>query len=324
MSHTEVDNLERVLRFVRKHSTVPLSIDTEGGRLRTGLMSDRVTLFSGATVRLVAEAFWGDDYTIPILPGTAIADLEPGTHVSLDFGSVLLRVDKVVDGSADATVLSGGEVGSRKAVTAFPSPKLPSFSPKDRVATKIALECGVREFAVSFCENAEAIQQFREMAGAGCTVVAKVESREGVRNFDQILASADKILIDRGDLSREVRIEGVPLLQKALIHRANEKQIPVYVATNLLESMVTHPTPSRAEVNDVLNTLIDGADGLVLAAETAIGRYPVEAARMIASLLREYHRSLEGYDFDRLLGDHPLASLGSQQANKSEGSGHPG
>jgi len=306
MSHTEVDNLERILRFVRKYTKLPISIDTEGARLRTGLMSDRVTVFPGGHVRLVPEAFWGDAFTIPIIPGNAITQFEPGARVSIDFDAVILRIDTVADGNAEATVVSGGEVGSRKAVTTLPSPRLPAFSSKDRQAVRIALENDVHEFALSFCEERSAIEEFRGMVGPGNKIVSKIESRRGVRNLEEILGSTDKILIDRGDLSREIRIEGIPLLQKSLIRAANSRGVPVYVATNLLESMVDRRVPTRAEVNDVINTLIDGADGLVLAAETAIGKYPVEAAQMISSLIQEYGQSLSGTPLDQLIGDHPL------------------
>ena len=315
MSHTEVDNLERILTFIRKHTKLPISIDTDGARMRTGPMSDRVTVFEGGPVRLVPEALWGDAYTIPITPGEAIAHFETGALVSIDFDAVILRIDRVLDGFAEATVVTGGEIGTRKAVTALPSPQLPTFSAKDRIATRIALENGVREFALSFCESPDAVRQLRQMVGPDSKIVAKIESREGVRNLDAILQVTDKILIDRGDLSREVRIEGIPMLQKEIIRRANEARVPVYVATNFLESMVTRRVPTRAEVNDVVNTLLDGADGLVLSAETAIGTYPVEAARMIASLIHETTRVGPDRAIDELLGAHPLTGPTSERAN---------
>ena len=308
MSHTDVGDLERIIQFVQKCTKVPISIDTEGARLRTGNMSDGVGVVEGAKVRLVQEAFWGDAFAVPIVPGSAVQQLTPGALVSIDFDAVVLRVDAVTDSSADTTVISGGDIGSRKAVTAYPSPRLPTFSEKDSIATRIARKNGVNEFALSFCENREAVAQFREMTGPDATIVSKIESQQGVQNLEEILASTDRILIDRGDLSREVRIEGIPLLQKAIIRRANAKKIPAYVATNLLESMITRRVPTRAEVNDVINTLMDGADGLVLAGETAIGKYPVEAARMIATLMNEYVRFLDGNRLEELLGDPPLAS----------------
>src|SRR5580658_186008 len=308
MSHTDVGDLERIIQYIHECTTVPVSIDTEGARLRTGLMSDGVAVVEGAQVRLVQEAFWGDAFTIPVVPGSAIAQLKAGSRLSIDFDAVILRIDEVSDGNADATVLTGGTIGSRKAVTAYPSPRLPTFSEKDVAAMKIAKENDVHEFALSFCESRTAVDRLRGMTGPDSIIVSKIESPDGVRNLEEILKATDRILIDRGDLSREVRIEGIPLLQKAIIRRANARKIPVYVATNLLESMIARRGPTRAEVNDVINTLLDGADGLVLAAETAIGKYPVEAARMIATLMNEYVRFLDGNRLEELLGDPPLAS----------------
>lgn len=308
LSHTDIADLESVIHFIQKCTKVPVSIDTEGAQIRTGVMNDGVTIREGGHVRLVPEAIQGDPSTIPLTPGNAIERLEPAARMSIDFDSAILRIDTVRDGSAEATVLTGGEIGSRKAVTAFPSPQLPTFSEKDLLAIRIALQNQVHVYDLSFCDHQDALNQLREMVGPTSTIIAKIESREGVRNLGEIAHSADRILIDRGDLSREVRLEAIPLLQKAIIRKANALGTPVYVATNLLESMVTRRAPTRAEVNDVINTLLDGADGLVLAAETAIGRYPVEAARMIAALLKEYEGSIEGYHIDDLLGDHPLAT----------------
>jgi pyruvate kinase len=308
MSHTDIADLEPAIHFIQKCTRVPICIDTEGAQIRTGAMNHGVTVVNESSVRLVPHAISGDAATIPISPGFAIERLGPGTRVSIDFDSVLLRIDRVSEGAAEATVLTGGEIGSRKAVTAFPSPQLPTFSEKDLLAIRCALANGVHQFALSFCHDERAVTQLREIVGPKDTIIAKIESRDGVRNLAEIARYADGLLIDRGDLSREVRLEAIPLLQKAIIRKANALGIPVYVATNLLESMVTRRTPSRAEVNDVINTLLDGANGLVLAAETAIGKYPVEAARMIAALLKEYEGSIEGYHLDDLLGDHPLAT----------------
>jgi len=308
MSHTEVDDLEGVIHFIQKCTKVPVSIDTEGAQIRTGRMRDGTAVHEGSHVRLVPQAITGDVSTIPLTPGRAIEGLSSATRMSIDFDSVILRIDSVNGGVAEATVLTGGEIGSRKAVTALPSPQLPTFSEKDLLAIRIALKNEIHHFDLSFCDNQDAVLRLREMIGPKDSIVAKIESRDGVRNLGEIALHANGILIDRGDLSREVRLEAIPLLQKAIIRKANALGIPVYVATNLLESMVTRRTPTRAEVNDVINTLLDGANGLVLAAETAIGRYPVEAAKMIAALLKEYEGSIEGYHLDDLLGDHPLAS----------------
>jgi pyruvate kinase len=307
MSHTDIGDLERTIHFIQACTRVPICLDTEGAQLRTGQLGAKVVLLEGSHVRLTSSAAVGDASTIPITPPDAVEKLEPHARMSIDFDSVALRIDRVGDGVAEATVLTGGEIGSRKAVTAFPSPRLRAISDKDQVAIECGLANGIRQFALSFCEHPSAINRLREMVGPDSTIIAKIESREGVRSLGKIAQFADGILIDRGDLSREVRLEAIPLLQKAIIRKVNALGVPVYVATNLLESMVARRAPTRAEVNDVMNTLLDGADGLVLAAETAVGQYPVEAARMITSLLREYEGSMDGYRIDDLLGNHPLA-----------------
>jgi pyruvate kinase len=271
------------------------------------------------SLRLVSEEIEGDASTVPLTPGPAVEKLKAGTWMSIDFDSVILQVTKLQEGAAEATVVTGGEIGSRKAVTAFPSPKLPTFSEKDLIAIRLAGQNQIHEYALSFCDHPSAVRRLREMVGPKDIIIAKIETREGVRNLGEIARHADRLLVDRGDLSREVRLEAIPLLQKAIIRKANALGIPVYVATNLLESMVTRRTPTRAEVNDVINTLLDGANGLVLAAETAIGQYPVEAARMIATLLKEYEGSIEGYHIEDLLGDPPLSVRGSPPDGDSHG-----
>ncbi|MGB6442655.1 MAG: pyruvate kinase [Thermoplasmata archaeon] len=310
MSHTDIAELGPNIRFIQRCSKVPICIDTEGPQIRTGRMADGVTVTEGSPVRLVADPAPGDASRIPLTPAHIVGKLEPGARMSIDFDSVLLRIDRVTAGAADATVLTGGEVGTRTAVTALPSPVLAPLSEKDLLAIQIALDHRVREFDVSFCNHPDTVSRLRGIVGRDATIIAKIESREGVRNLEEIARRADRLLIDRGDLSREVRVQAIPLLQKAIIRRANDLGVPVYVATNLLESMVRRRAPTRAEVNDVINTLMDGANGLVLAAETAIGKYPVEAARMIAALLKEYEGSIEGYQINDLLGDHPLSPPG--------------
>lgn len=306
MSHTDLESLESTIETVQECTDVPICIDTEGAQIRTGSMREGTSLSPGGEVRLVAEPIRGDAGTIPLTPSFAVGQLLPGARMSIDFDAALLRVDRVRADSAVATVLSGGEVGSRKAVTALPTPTLPALSEKDLGAIRIGRARGIQEYALSFCEDPEAILRLRGLAGPRSIVVAKIESRRGTARLEPIARSADRLLIDRGDLSREVRLEAIPLLQKAIIRKANALRVPVYVATNLLESMVGRRVPTRAEVNDVINTLLDGADGLVLAAETAVGKYPIEAAEMIASLMREYTGSIGEYRVGDLLGRHPL------------------
>ena len=143
----------------------------------------------------------------------------------------------------------------------------------------------------------------RNLIGEKSNLISKIESVKGVLNLDGILNAADQILIDRGDLSREVPIEKIPFLQRRIIARAKSKSIPVFVATNLLESMIDTKNPTRAEVNDVVSTLLMGADGLVLAAETAIGQYPLGVIKMVNALVRQYNRWTPNSSFEDILAE---------------------
>jgi pyruvate kinase len=149
---------------------------------------------------------------------------------------------------------------------------------------------GVRHFALSFANSREDVDCMRSLIGSDAVLISKVESADGVINLGGILESSDEILIDRGDLSRQVRLEKIPFLQRRIISMARAKGTPVHVATNLLESMTTDCQPNRAEVNDVVSTLLMGANGLVLAAETAIGAYPADAVAMVSRLIDQYRR----------------------------------
>jgi ATP sulfurylase len=163
---------------------------------------------------------------------------------------------------------------------------------------------GLSHFALSFAGSGEHVKKVRRLVGEKAFVISKIESRSGLENLEEIAAESDALLIDRGDLSRQIALEMLPQAQKYIIKRANEVGCRVYVATNLLESMVSMPTPTRAEVNDIYNTLADGADGLVLAAETAIGKYPIQCASMVNKIIRVSQRN--GHDSSRF---YPLDAV---------------
>ena len=257
----------------------------------------------------------GSTDKISLWPADVFNQLRPGSILTVDFDSVLLSVTMVTKDRAEATVMNGGRVGNNKAVTLFPSITLPPLSEKDITAVKVGLEQGIRDFALSFANSADAVTELRELVGNDSTIISKIECKNGVKNLDSILDVTDAILIDRGDLSREVPLENIPLLQKMIIKKAKAFNKNVYVATNLLESMMVNRKPTRAELNDVMNTLIDGATGLVLAAETAIGQQPVAAVDILRSLILRYTASLKGYQITDLL-DHQSLLLPKMHGSK--------
>lgn len=289
LSHTNLDDLPGQIRFVQQYSRVPLCLDTEGAQVRTGMMDGgAIHLEEQQIVRVQADAVLGDRRVFCFTPPQIIDELETGDVVSIDFNSVLAQVVRKEPGYAVLNILTGGAVGSNKAVSLTRDLMLPPLTPKDREAIRIGLEMGVSHVALSFANRASDVDEVRSETGGRMTVISKIESIDGVINLDEIASRSDAILIDRGDLSRQVPIEKIPAAQKSIIRRAKEAGARVYVATNLLESMIDAPVPTRAEVNDIFNTLCDGADGLVLAAETAVGAYPVPCVRMISKIIRQH------------------------------------
>lgn len=309
LSHTPLDELQSRIELIISSTTKPLCIDTEGAQIRTGNVCGGCVEVKHQDV-IIIECNNNDSFdanVLPLRPSCITDQIREGDLISMDFTSVLLHVTTVKDGLIKAKVVSGGLVRSNKAVSFDKAIALPALSDKDIEAIDISRKMGIKHFALSFAGSKEDVLYMRSLAGDGAFIIAKIESRLGLAAFDNILQVADALLIDRGDLSREIPIEKIPFLQKSLIKKANQQGKPIYVATNLLESMVNDKQPSRAEVNDVISTLLDGADGLVLAAETAIGKHPVNSVNMIASLIKEYVHNVQNPE--SLIDSEPLSSL---------------
>jgi pyruvate kinase len=301
LSHTPREAIEETIDFVQQHSETPICLDTEGAQVRCGAIAPGASLVQGRSVTLTADDVVGDGRVLPLRPASAFGALEVGNVVSVDFHGVLLRVTSVGGSEAQAQVLEGGAVGSNKAVTIDPAPYLPAFTTHDLECIAVGVRKGIRHVALSFARDADDLMRLRTMLPADAYVIAKIESVAGVQNVDRLTNAADAVLIDRGDLSRELPIEHVPLYQKHIIRRANAWSKPVFVATNLLESMRSNLTPTLAEANDIINTLVDGAHGLVLAAETATGRHPVQSVDMVLRCVRAFEDSIARPAFEERL-----------------------
>ncbi|MGE0614883.1 MAG: pyruvate kinase [Bacteriovoracia bacterium] len=288
MSHTPAEKLPEIIRNVSQWTKKPLCVDTEGAQIRTGRMGEgTTTLRRGASVRFVGAQETGTDSVIPLYPIDPAQLLHAGDVLHLDFNSAVIQVTAVDAQGAHGRVLAGGLVGSNKGVSLDRLVELPPFTEKDRAALAIAKQHGLKHVAFSFASRGADVKWLREFFGCPVTIISKVESTAALANLAEILGVSDAILIDRGDLSRDVDIWKIGLAQKYITQCATAAGTPTYVATNLLESMFNNLQPTRAEINDVTNTLLNGASGLVLAAETAIGKYPVESVRMIRQTIRE-------------------------------------
>src|SRR3990170_1439253 len=245
---------------------------------------------------------------LPISPSVLGTVLEPGTDVLIDDGHVRLRVEEVERGRARCTVLAGGEVGSHKGVNlpgvALP---IPSLTQKDLDDLRFALGLGVDFVALSFVRSGVDVRALRELieaAGSHAHVIAKIEKAEAVAALDEILDEAHAVMVARGDLGVEIGAAGVPLLQKRIILEALGRGKPVITATQMLESMLHQPEPTRAEASDVANAILDGTSAIMLSGETAIGAYAVEAVETMDRIARAVEPSL-GYR-------HQLPSAGEQ------------
>ncbi|MDP6996494.1 MAG: pyruvate kinase [Candidatus Poribacteria bacterium] len=208
--------------------------------------------------------------------------------LSVDFHEVSLCIESISRNYCNALITNEGLVSSNKAVDLNREIDLRSITEKDEKAIEISRKMDVGHFALSFVSDEKAVEIFRKKIGNDSYLISKIECLSGLKNLQAIIGRTDALLIDRGDLSRQIPVGKIPFFQRRIISLSKSKAKPVFVATNLLETMVATKQPSRAEVNDVISTLNMGTSGLVLAAETAIGKYPVECVEMISRLIRQY------------------------------------
>jgi pyruvate kinase len=288
-----------LIRSVGDDAGRPVSLvaDLQGPKLRLGDLERPTLLKRGDEVVLAPEEA-AKDGDLPVSPAVIGEVLGPGNDVLIDDGLVRLRVEEVEAGRARCAVVVGGVVSSHKGVNlpGVPLP-IPSLTPKDLADLELALELEVDFVALSFVRRADDVQELCGMieeAGSHAEVIAKIEKAEAVDVLDEILAATDAIMVARGDLGVEIGPASVPLLQKRIILRSLALGKPVITATQMLESMIEHAEPTRAEASDVANAVLDGSSALMLSGETAVGAYPVEAVSYMDRIARAVEPSL-GY-----------------------------
>jgi pyruvate kinase len=298
---THEDHAERA-RAIRAASEevgrpIALIADLQGPKLRIGELDEPVELERGEQVAIAGEDS-ATDGDLPIAPAVLGSILQPGIDVLVDDGAVRLRVGRVDRGRATCEVLVGGTVSSHKGVN-LPGVELPipSLTRKDIDDLQFALELGVDFVALSFVRSASDVQALKtliEASGSTAYVIAKIEKAEAVAVLDDILRDADAVMVARGDLGVEIGAAEVPLLQKRIILGALERGKPVITATQMLESMIHAPEPTRAEASDVANAILDGTSAIMLSGETAVGEFPFESVAYMDRIARAVEPSL-GY-----------------------------
>ena len=281
------------------NAPIPLILDTKGPEIRIKTFKEgKVRLEEDAQFTLTTREVEGDETIVSVTYADLPKDLQKGSRVLIDDGLIELRVDSIEDTDVHCTVINGGNVSSRKGVN-LPGVKvnLPSLMEKDISDLKFGVENGFDIVAASFIRSAADVVNIRrvleENGGENIHIISKIENQEGVENIDSILEVSDGIMVARGDLGVEIPPEEVPLVQKRLIAKANMRGKPVITATQMLESMVHSPRPTRAEANDVANAIFDGSDAIMLSGETAAGAYPLEAVETMARIAKKTESSID-------------------------------
>ncbi len=297
-THEDHAEIARLVRAAAERANRPVALiaDLQGPKLRIGDLEEPVQLVRGEHVTIAGEdgAEPGD---LPVAPDVLGSVLQPGNDVLIDDGAVRLRVEKVDRGRAHCEILVGGTVASHKGVNlpGVPLP-IPSLTRKDIDDLQFALELGVDFVALSFVRTASDVQALKtliEAAGSTAHVIAKIEKAEAIAVLDDILREADAVMVARGDLGVEIGAADVPLLQKRIILAALDRGKPVITATQMLESMIHSPEPTRAEASDVANAILDGTSAVMLSGETAIGDWPVEAVALMNRIAHAVEPSLD-------------------------------
>jgi pyruvate kinase len=296
-SHGDLSSHEQTIRRLREASQrterrLAIMADLPGPKIRIGeLDQEPLELHPGAPFVLTTEDIIGNQQRVSVnFPNLPLV-VQPGNKLFLNDGTVSLRVDRVKGNDVHCEVRAGGEIRSRKGLD-LPGIDLgiSAFTEHDRTCLKFALQQGVDAVSQSFvshCEDVQALLQSAASTGRKPLVIAKIERARALENIDAILETADGIMVARGDLGVEIPIARMALVQKELMAKANRYGKPVITATQMLESMTEHRRPTRAEATDVANAILDGTDAVMLSAESAVGRYPLEAVSMLADIAAE-------------------------------------
>ncbi|MFD3190314.1 pyruvate kinase [Sedimentitalea sp. HM32M-2] len=282
-THEEIREKHRIIRQVEEELDSPIAIlaDLQGPKLRVGKFANgAVELENGAAFRMDLDTAAGNTHRVCLPHPEIFQALVPGVSLLVNDGKIRLRVEACGSDFADCTVIAGGAISNHKGVN-VPDVELPlaALSEKDRKDLEFACNLGVDWLALSFVQRVRDVTEARELAAGRAAILAKIEKPKAVDRFDDILEASDGVMVARGDLGVELPVQAVPPIQKRLVRRCRAAAKPVIVATQMLESMIESPMPTRAEVSDVATAIYEGADAVMLSAESAAGQFPVQAVQ---------------------------------------------
>ena len=301
-SHEEQKGRMDMLKKIREEEKKPVAIllDTKGPEIRTGVLKDgkKVLLKEGETITLTNEEIEGDETKVSLTYKGLVDDVQIGNMILIDDGLIGLKVKEKTETDIICTIVNGGELGERKGVNVPNVPvRLPAITEKDKEDLKFGVEQKIDFIAASFVRNAECILEIRSYlnkCGAPyIPIIAKIENQQGVDNIDEIIEAADGIMIARGDMGVEIPPEYVPVIQQKIIQKVYTAGKPVITATQMLDSMISHPRPTRAEATDVANAIFQGTSATMLSGETAAGKYPVQALQMMSRIAEHMEQNID-------------------------------
>ena len=302
-SHADYNDVAERINMIRELNeefgfTAAILADLQGPKLRVGVMKEEVVVNPGDEIIFATgKRFEGTKERVYMTYDRFPQDAKPGERILLDDGKLIFEVVSTDNESeVKATVIQGGPLKSKKGVN-LPNTNIsqPALTEKDIEDAIFAISQDVDWMALSFVRHAEDLKQLRDLiekhSNHKIPIIAKIEKPEAVKNIDAIVAHCDGLMVARGDLGVEVPAEEVPLIQKQLVLRAKKARIPVIIATQMMETMIESLTPTRAEVNDVANSVMDGADAVMLSGETSVGKYPVQVIKQMANILKSVENS---------------------------------
>ena len=303
--HEEQKSRMDLLKELRQelNTNTAILLDTKGPEIRTGVLKGgkRIMLKAGEQFTLTTEEIEGDESKVSITYEGLVQDVDAGRVILIDDGLIELKVVGKSEKEIFCEVINGGELGERKGVNVpNVAVRLPAITEKDKDDIRFGVEQGIDFIAASFVRNAECVLEIKaylkELGAPYVPIIAKVENAEGIKNIDEIIRAADGVMVARGDLGVEIPAEEVPYLQKMIIQKCNMNFKTVITATQMMDSMMRNPRPTRAEVTDVANAVYDGTDAVMLSGETAQGKYPLEALQMMVHIIQntEQHLDYEG------------------------------
>ena len=288
LSHTNLEDIQKKINFLKKCKAPNICIDTEGAQIRTTFLEKEIFFKKNKVLKIYSKNKKSNKNEIYLQPNFQLNNIKANTKISIGFNNLNLKVLKNKNGYLLCKVIDSGNLGANKGVHINSKIKLNSLSDKDKFAISILKKNKLKHIALSFVNNEKEVIEVRKILGPKTFIISKIETKNAVKNIKKISKYSNALLIDRGDLSREIPIELIPFAQEKILYFSRKNKVSTYIATNLLETMISENQPTRAESHDIYSSLKQGAKGLVLAAETAIGKDPISCVKFLKKCIKAF------------------------------------